>query len=117
MRTVQRVGVMTYFGSMDLIGHKYDNVILQRTRSLSFVTPPPVGVEEKYCHERLSACVCLSVNISSELQVRFSPNFCDVTYRFSSGGVAIGSLLPVLWMTSYLRTIIIMFYYAIITAI
>ena len=63
MRTVQRVSVMTYFGSMDLIGHKYDNVILQRTRSLSFVTPPPVGVAE-YCHKRvcfLSACVCLSV--------------------------------------------------------
>jgi len=54
----------------------------------------------------VSVClsVCFSVSISSELHIRFSPFLCmlpmSVT-RFSSGGVAIRYVLPVLWMTSW----------------
>jgi len=59
---------------------------------------PDRGAE--YCNERVCvcvrACVCLSVSlsiiISSELHVA----------QFTSGGVLIRYVLPVLWMTSYL---------------
>jgi len=55
-------------------------------------------------------CVCVYVSmsaiISSELHLRSSPNFFCLLLiaagRFSSGGVAILYVLPVLWMMSYL---------------
>ena len=62
----------------------------------------------EYCDERvcLCMCVCLSAIISSELQVRSSPNLLcmlpmTVAWSSSSGKV-ICYVLPVLWMTSCL---------------
>jgi len=50
-------------------------------------------------------CVCVFVIISSELHVLASPSFLRLlpmaVARFSSGGVVIRYVLPVLWMTSY----------------
>ena len=52
-------------------------------------------------------CVCLSEIISSELHVQSSPNFlCALSVamaRFSSGGIVIRYVLPVLRMTLYLH--------------
>ena len=51
-------------------------------------------------------CVCLSAVISLELHVLSSPNvLCMLpiaVVRSCSGGVVVGYVLPVLWMTSYL---------------
>ena len=64
--------------------------------------------EAKYCDDdRVSVCVCvcLSASISLEIHVLSPPDFCArmAVARSSSGGVAIRYVLPVLWMTSYLR--------------
>jgi len=63
------------------------------------------------CDKRARACVCVCVCvcvfviISSELHVLASPSFLRLlpmaVARFSSGGVVIRYVLPVLWMTSY----------------
>jgi len=74
---------------------------------LIFVTPPPIGERSivMSMYVCVSACVCLSAIISSELHVRSSPKFScmlpiAVHARSSSGGVVIRYVLSILWMTS-----------------
>ena len=58
----------------------------------------------EYCDERVCVCVCLSTIMSSEILFRSSPNLLCMlpmaVAQSSSGGVVIGYILPVLWMTS-----------------
>jgi len=89
---------------------------LPSSSSYSIITPHDRGAE--YCEQCVCLsvclsicvclCVCLSAIISSTLHVRSSPYFLCVlpmaVARFFSGGVMLHfvSLLPGLWMTSYL---------------
>jgi len=68
-------------------------------------TPPDRGT--KYCDGPVRLSVCLSASISPKVHAKSS---ASVLYllpmaeaRSSSTGVAISNVLPVLWMTSYLR--------------
>ena len=68
----------------------------------TFITAPWQGGAEYYV-QFVCLCVCLSASISLEPLDRSSQKFvCRspvVVARFSSGGVAIPCVLPVLWMT------------------
>ena len=65
----------------------------------------------KYCDERVCVCACVCVcfyvrdHIFGTTPPIFTKFFCLLLIaaaRFSSGGVAIRYVLPVLWMMSYL---------------
>jgi len=84
--------------------------VSQERGQCSDYSAPDRGAE--YCDERVcvsvrvSVCVCLSAIISSELHVRSSPNvlLCMLAMAvamFSSGGVVIRCVHPVLWVTSF----------------
>ena len=73
-----------------------------------YYSAPDRGAE--YCDDRvcLSVCVCLSVreHISGTTRPIFTKFLCMLPMsvaRSYSGGVATRYVLPVLWMTSYLR--------------
>jgi len=80
-------------------------------RVVSGYSAPDRGAE--YCDDRVSLSVCVSVCVFVFLRA-YLWNYTSDLYQFlcmlptavagsSSDGVAISYVLPVLWMTSYLR--------------
>jgi len=90
-----------------VLGWEHSPTGLPSTSSYSATHRGAEYRDERVC---LSVCVCvcvwLSTIISSELHIQSSPNCLTMlpmaVARFSSGGVVICYVLPVLWMTSYL---------------
>ena len=77
--------------------------------SFRIVTPPPIGDRSIVMTVSVYLSVCLSVCPPAYLRKYMSDLYQFVCMspmavaRSSSGGVAIRCVLPVLWMTSYLR--------------
>jgi len=69
----------------------------------SIITPPAEYCDDRAC---LSVCVCLSASLISGTTRPIFTNVCLLPMavaRSLVGGVAIRYVLPVLWMTSYMR--------------
>jgi len=68
------------------------------------------GIGAEYCDQPVCLCVCLSVSVCLSASISLEPldqsaQFLQIPVavaRFSSGGVAIRYVLPVLWITSRL---------------